>query len=72
MINSLKNFNEAKKSTVKKLVISIDLGNDAFEEDFEGEVSKILKKAIGMVSKGKMSKKLSDTNGNSVGTIEVK
>lgn len=52
---------------MSKLVITIDLDNDAFQEDQEGEVRRILRNFPLLDGW-----KLHDINGNAVGLIEVK
>ena len=51
-----------------KYFIEIDCDNAAFEDNIEGELSIILRKASAKVSNGEFDFKLRDSNGNTVGT----
>lgn len=49
------------------LVIRIDTTNDAFDQDFHGEIEKILDKVKGNLHNGLWSAPIHDSNGNTVG-----
>ena len=58
---------------MKKITITIDaLGNDAFAENGEYEISRILRKLADQLEEGEMPGKLRDINGNTVGVVEYK
>lgn len=51
--------------------IEFKTGNAAFEEDFEGEIGRILSNISNLVNSGRSSGKVMDYNGNCVGTWSV-
>lgn len=51
-----------------KYLIEIDCDNAAFEDNLEGELSIILRRASVKLSNGELDFKLRDSNGNTVGT----
>lgn len=53
-------------SKVSKVTITIDTTNDAFEDMFQYEVAKVLAQ-VEMID----GMKLRDSNGNTVGTVEI-
>lgn len=53
---------------VDKIKIIISTGNQAFEDDYEYEVKRILQEII---DRPLSSRKIMDINGNSVGKIEL-
>ena len=59
-----------------KVTIEFNTENDAFVEDFSGEVRRLLSQARKIVTKHEshespLFKKLLDVNGNSVGKVEI-
>lgn len=51
-----------------KYLIEIDCDNAAFEDNIEGELSIILRRASVKLSNGELDFKLRDSNGNTVGS----
>ena len=51
------------------ITISFEAENDAFCEDFEGEVRKVMKQATDFLVGDNNSEKLFDTNGNNIGFV---
>lgn len=51
-----------------KITIEFTSGNDAFVEDFEGEVTRILETARRNIARGHFDAVLKDSNGNTVGS----
>lgn len=51
-----------------KYLIEIDCDNAAFEDNLEGELSIILRRASVKLSNGELDFKLRDSNGNTVGS----
>jgi hypothetical protein len=54
-----------------KLVIEIETGNSAFEDDEEGEISRIIEVIAGKVNGGATGGSCFDFNGNKVGQWEM-
>lgn len=52
-----------------RIIVNFEAENDAFCEDFEGEVRKIMKQATDFLVEESDSEKLFDSNGNSVGFV---
>ena len=52
-----------------RIKVSFEAENDAFCEDFEGEVRKVMKQATDFLVEESNSEKLFDSNGNSVGFV---
>lgn len=62
-------LDEAKKNK-KSYTVKFEVSNDAFVEDFDGEVEFVLKQAIKYIQRGTVDKPLRDTNGNDVGSVK--
>lgn len=56
---------------MSKLKINIDCSNDAFEEDLEYEVARILRNAADKLRSGETEGTLRDINGNTVGSYKL-
>lgn len=54
-----------------RAVVSIELGNAAFAEDWQAELARILRKAADEVEQGQEVTSLRDANGNKVGSLRV-
>ena len=52
-----------------RITISFEAENDAFCEDFEGEVRKIMQQVTDFLVGDNNSEKLFDTNGNNIGFV---
>ncbi len=59
-----------------KIKIEIETGNAAFEDDLEGELTRVIDQAsdkvLALVEAGNHSTSLFDINGNRVGSVEIK
>lgn len=52
-----------------RITVNFEAENDAFCEDFEGEVKKVMKQATDFLVGESNSESLLDTNGNKVGFV---
>ena len=52
-----------------RIIVNFEAENDAFCEDFEDEVRKVMKQATDFLVGESNSEKLFDSNGNSVGFV---
>lgn len=57
---------------MKKLTISMNTENSAFEGNTEYEVARILREIADKIEQGHEPTKVMDINGNKVGEIEIK
>lgn len=57
---------------VDQVLITIDLGNDAFTDDRYTEIARILKTAANRIERdGETDFRLRDNNGNTVGAVRI-
>ena len=56
----------------KSLTIKIELENEAFEDNYEKEISECLEKVKAKISLDYLSHTIYDTNGNEVGYFKIK
>ena len=56
---------------MKKLTITINTENDAFEDNLQEEISRILHELADKIESGSCPMTLRDINGNHVGVIET-
>jgi hypothetical protein len=52
-----------------KIIISFDTENASFEDDFDGEIKRVLKQAENYLTDYSNNENLSDINGNKIGNV---